>query len=96
MPQITVTLPASYMARHVTLRIGRPYPRRRFFELQAADGNGTYWTAIRVDGEPAPTFKSRKAAESYLEALQAPAKIWAAPAERRPAVGLPVLGASFA
>lgn len=96
MARIVVTLPASYLARYVTLRVGRPYPARRKWELQATDGNGTYWTAIQIDGRAAPTFKSRKSADSYLASLGDTSKIWAAPIERRPAVGLPVLGASFA
>lgn len=86
MTRVTVTLRAGYLARHVTLRVGKRPFSRRVWEIQAADGAGFYTIDIRVNGEPAPTFKTRREAVAYLDslALAPDARIWATPDEARP------------
>ena len=82
MPQVQVTLRPGYLARYVTLRVGKAI-KPRVWEIQAGDANGFFTVAVMVDGEAPPKFKTRREGLAYLATLGA-GRIWAEPRDHRP------------
>lgn len=82
MKNVQVNLRRGFLARHVTLRVGKALRPRRW-EIQAVDENGWFTTNIEVDGVVLEQFTTRRGALALLDTLPK-GRIWATDPAFRP------------